>query len=264
MKSLYDDIYIRRSIKGDYRGLNDIDLNIFETILMLLVKLGMSVCQVMIFVICNTPIISSLFETFARCYSRGAVGFFLRGAYYSNKLKRMGKNVFIDVGVTIWEPKNVEIDDETHLDTYVNVLGGERVKGFVKIGKYVHVASFCVLAGRGGIEIGDYAAVAAGSCIYSGSNHYRNSIDKNEKLISMSAQAPIDMQYVVEKKVVIGDYAFIGVNSTVMPGVTVGKASVIGAGSIVIEDIPAFKIAVGAPAKVIKQRPSSVEITVNQ
>ena len=38
-----------------------------------------------------------------------------------------------------------------------------------------------------------------------------------------------------------------------MPGVTIGDYSVIGAGAVVTRDIPPFSIAVGSPAKVIKQ-----------
>ena len=38
-----------------------------------------------------------------------------------------------------------------------------------------------------------------------------------------------------------------------MPGVTIGDHSVIGAGAVVTRDIPPFSIAVGSPAKVIRQ-----------
>ena len=44
----------------------------------------------------------------------------------------------------------------------------------------------------------------------------------------------------------------LGKGSIVMPGVTIGEGSVIGAGSVVTKDIPAWCVAVGVPAKVIK------------
>ena len=44
----------------------------------------------------------------------------------------------------------------------------------------------------------------------------------------------------------------IGMGSIIMPGVTIGEGSIIGAGSIVTKDIPAWSIAVGSPAKVVK------------
>lgn len=45
----------------------------------------------------------------------------------------------------------------------------------------------------------------------------------------------------------------IGMGSIVMPGVTIGEGAIIGAGAVVTRDIPAWTIAAGSPAKVLKQ-----------
>lgn len=45
----------------------------------------------------------------------------------------------------------------------------------------------------------------------------------------------------------------IGMESFVMPGVTIGEGAIIGAGSLVTKDIPAWTIATGRPAKVVKE-----------
>ncbi|WP_424493678.1 acyltransferase [Salinimicrobium sp. GXAS 041] len=45
----------------------------------------------------------------------------------------------------------------------------------------------------------------------------------------------------------------IGMNSVVMPGVTVGEGAIVGVNSLVLSDIPAWTIAVGNPAKVVKK-----------
>lgn len=50
----------------------------------------------------------------------------------------------------------------------------------------------------------------------------------------------------------IGDNVWIGNNVCILPGVTIGDGVVIGANSIVTHDIPAYSIAAGIPAKVIK------------
>lgn len=47
--------------------------------------------------------------------------------------------------------------------------------------------------------------------------------------------------------------AHIGIGSIILPGVTIGKGAIIGAGSVVTKDIPDYCIAVGIPAKVIKE-----------
>ena len=53
------------------------------------------------------------------------------------------------------------------------------------------------------------------------------------------------------ESIVIGDDVWIGMNCTVLKGVTIGEGSVIGAGSVVTHDIPAWSVAVGQPARVV-------------
>ena len=47
-----------------------------------------------------------------------------------------------------------------------------------------------------------------------------------------------------------------------MPGVTVGEGAVVGAGSLLTKDIPAWTIAVGRPAKVIKEIPKRNNLVI--
>jgi sugar O-acyltransferase (sialic acid O-acetyltransferase NeuD family) len=47
--------------------------------------------------------------------------------------------------------------------------------------------------------------------------------------------------------------AFVGAGTVIIPGKKIGKWSIIGAGSVVIRDIPDYCVAVGNPARVIKQ-----------
>lgn len=51
----------------------------------------------------------------------------------------------------------------------------------------------------------------------------------------------------------VGAFSRIGANSTILPGVKIGKNCLIGAGSVVTEDVPDNSVAVGHPARVIKQ-----------
>lgn len=53
--------------------------------------------------------------------------------------------------------------------------------------------------------------------------------------------------------ITIGDNVWIGGGASVMPGVTIGEDSVIGAGSVVTKDIPPRSLAVGSPARVIRE-----------
>lgn len=60
-------------------------------------------------------------------------------------------------------------------------------------------------------------------------------------------------------KIHIGKGCMIGMESMIMPSVTIGDGAIIGAFSLVSRNIPAWTIATGRPAKVIKQIPEKVE-----
>ena len=54
--------------------------------------------------------------------------------------------------------------------------------------------------------------------------------------------------------VVIGNNVWLGNNVCVMSGVTIGDGAIIGANSVVTHNIPAYAVAAGIPAKVVKQQ----------
>ncbi|SPQ00025.1 Acetyltransferase [Candidatus Sulfobium mesophilum] len=51
---------------------------------------------------------------------------------------------------------------------------------------------------------------------------------------------------------VVEDYARIGANSTILPGIRIGRNSLVGAGSVVTKDVPPGTVVTGNPARVIK------------
>lgn len=53
--------------------------------------------------------------------------------------------------------------------------------------------------------------------------------------------------------ITIGDNVWLGGGAIVCPGVTIGDNSVIGAGAVVTKDVPANVVAVGNPARVIRE-----------
>ena len=51
----------------------------------------------------------------------------------------------------------------------------------------------------------------------------------------------------------IADKAWLGMNVTVLKGVTIGEGAVVAAGSIVTKDVPPWTLVAGNPARVIKE-----------
>ena len=54
------------------------------------------------------------------------------------------------------------------------------------------------------------------------------------------------------RPIVIGDNVWLGGGVIVCPGVTIGADTVVGAGSVVVRDLPAGVVAVGSPARVVR------------
>jgi acetyltransferase-like isoleucine patch superfamily enzyme len=53
--------------------------------------------------------------------------------------------------------------------------------------------------------------------------------------------------------VVIEEDCWLGTGAIILPGVRVGRGSIIGAGAVVTKDIPPLSLAVGVPARVVRQ-----------
>lgn len=61
------------------------------------------------------------------------------------------------------------------------------------------------------------------------------------------------------KPIVLKKGCLVGMESFVLPGVTIGEGAIVGAGSLVTKDIPAWTVATGRPAKVVRQIPRREE-----
>jgi acetyltransferase-like isoleucine patch superfamily enzyme len=68
------------------------------------------------------------------------------------------------------------------------------------------------------------------------------------------ADLPIIQTDLEIRPVVIEDWADIGVNAVILPGITIGKGAIVGAGAVVTEDVPPFAKVAGVPARVIGWR----------
>jgi acetyltransferase-like isoleucine patch superfamily enzyme len=92
------------------------------------------------------------------------------------------------------------------------------------------------------VEIGDSALIADGVYIS----------DFDHRFDDLAI--PIKDQGIAKSRVRIERDVWLGTKVTVCRGVVIGEGTVVGANAVVTKDLPAFSVAVGAPARVIKDR----------
>jgi acetyltransferase-like isoleucine patch superfamily enzyme len=103
------------------------------------------------------------------------------------------------------------------------------------------------------IEIGDHVLVSWNAVLM---DSYRLSHDvptrrrQLERLWRDRIEPDDPMQ---SKPIRIGNAAWIGFESIVLPGVTIGDGSIVGARSVVAEDVPPYSIVAGNPARVVRR-----------
>lgn len=146
------------------------------------------------------------------------------------------------------------IDDEDFAAQYAHlkrVLGsvGEKVwiaKTFnCDNGKNIHIGSN--FTGNYNLTILDIREVRIGDNVMIGPNTLITTV--NHPLDPAGRRRHLG----IAKPVVIGDNVWIGGNVTILPGVTIGNNVVIGAGAVVTKDIPPNSLALGVPARVVRQ-----------
>jgi acetyltransferase-like isoleucine patch superfamily enzyme len=114
--------------------------------------------------------------------------------------------------------------------------------GHLEIGDGTSIAGYCVLSAAMSVHIGRKVLFARNVYIAD----HRHGFERDE--VPVLEQEIADM-----RPVVVEDGAWLGQNVTILPGVTIGRGAVVGAGSVVRDDVPPRCIAVGAPARVVRE-----------
>jgi len=129
-----------------------------------------------------------------------------------------------------------ELGDFSTIEDFCTINNGV---GNVIIGNESRIGMSNVIIGP--VIIGN-AVIFAQNIVMSGLNHSYEDVT-----------IPISKQKESTAIIIIEDECWIGANAVITAGVTIGKHSVIAAGSVVTKNIPPYSVAVGNPARVIKQ-----------
>ena len=150
-------------------------------------------------------------------------------------------------GCTLEADSNLHIGSDTMIGPGSELLVyrshfSRPLDGKLIIGDHVRITARCRITCAGAVRIGSDALFGPDVFI----------TDHNH---GMDPELPggYSPQELSIRDVSIGEGVWLGQRVCVMPGVTVGAHSIIGANSVVTRDVPPYSIAVGAPARVVKQ-----------
>ncbi len=171
--------------------------------------------------------------------------------YFKNAKNKLifghyGRNVYIHPGGRIVRPQFISIGDNVRIgkntDIYVHPERRDSKELILKIENGVHIGNYNIIGVRNSVVLEENALLGPRVIITDHSHHYEN-VEIPVKSQAVSKGGPVR----------IGRDCWIGANVFIFPNVAIGRHAIIGANSIVNGDIPSYSVAVGAPARVIKQ-----------
>lgn len=160
---------------------------------------------------------------------------------------------FGERSIIMWPPVTIFNEQYIHIGSHTMIgpgvaLSAGMVPGQECISDRVVVIGDRCLIGRNSGIVGHFS-VEIGNDVWTG--HHVYVTDQNHGYEDPTR--PISLQTQPERAVRIGDGSWIGHGAVILPGVTIGRHVVVGANSVVTSDIPDFSVAVGSPARVIRQ-----------
>jgi acetyltransferase-like isoleucine patch superfamily enzyme len=162
---------------------------------------------------------------------------FLFGSY--------GKDVYIESGVVINRPRFVHLGDHVRIkrNTSINLHPKDKrsKEGILFVGNDVIISEGCIISACNRIVIEENVGISP----------YVMIIDNSRK--PGDVIRPSKEQEIQAGSVHIGADSWIAYNACILPNVTIGRHCIIGALSVVNNDIPPYSVAVGSPARVVKQ-----------
>lgn len=206
------------------------------------------------------------FVTTLSSWIPGALGLFLRSKFYPWLLGGVGRNVIFGANVTLRHPHKIFIGDDVVIDDnclldakgYQNegifigngvFLGRNSIlsckDGDIHLEDGANIGFNCEVFSSSSVRIGRNTLIAA-YCYLIGGGSY----DIDQADITFAEQDGFSK----EGGIIIGQNVWLAAGVKVLDGVEIGEGSVVGAGAVVRQSVPAFSVAAGVPARVLRQR----------
>ena len=162
------------------------------------------------------------------------------GAFSPDQFARLGHGVVFETGVLVFHPEQIEIEDDVYIGHLSILKGYYKNRMVIRSGAWI--GQQCFLHSAGGLTIGHNVGIGPGVKIIT-SFHGEEGV-----------QTPILHSRIEFAAVTVEDDSDIGVGAIILPGVTIGRGAQVGAGAVVTQDVPAYAVVAGVPARVLRMR----------
>jgi acetyltransferase-like isoleucine patch superfamily enzyme len=148
-------------------------------------------------------------------------------------------------------PKAVMLGRATTV--YLGTMFDVGPRGHVAIGPFSLVNAAWIICDAA-VEIGEYALISWNVVLLDSYRLPRDPAARRQHLARLAADADRRLPSAGEARpICIGRNVWIGFDCCVLPGVTIGDGSIVGARSVVTEDVPAYTLVAGNPARVVRE-----------
>jgi len=205
-------------------------------------------------------------EIVVSCFGNfpGGFGYVLRSIFYKRLLRLMGKGVILGKDINLRCPNRIQLGNRVAADGgclidargggEIGIIIGEDViigrhsaiqakNGSIQIGKKTNIGPQCVISANNSVTLGEELLIGA-FCYIGGGLYHSERTDIPMVRQGMYSKGPL----------IIEDDVWLGAGSIVLDGIHVGRGCIVGAGSVVTRNLPEYSVAVGTPAKVIRER----------
>jgi acetyltransferase-like isoleucine patch superfamily enzyme len=195
----------------------------------------------------------------------GALGLWARKTFYPPLFRSVGRGAVFGRNITFRHPHKISLGADCFIDDNVvldakgeantglelgnNVYVGRNTilsckEGDIVIGDHGNISANCSLLSETEIRLGKYCFLAGNCYLVAGGNHSFDDID-----------TPIMFQPSFSRGGIrIADDVWLAAGVIVLDGVTIGRGCVLGAGAVVTESLPEYTVAVGSPARKVRDR----------
>ena len=140
-------------------------------------------------------------------------------------------------------------------------MEGQKRYAKFAIGRHTYGSPEILFASSGAaLTIGQFCSIANGVKIFLGGEHRVDWVTTYPFPAMFESAAGHVGHPATKGAVTIGNDVWIGHGATILSGVSIGDGAVVGAGAVVASNIPAYGIAAGNPAKLVRMRFSSQQI----